>query len=265
MDGPNITFLMQGRALSRLHLTKGPSADKIGTSDTVTSEDAQAAARSVQMTDMEAGQHAEDDDLHQKKRDKAHADGGRHVHMADTEDGGNLHGGKCASDMERKKKMWDDMLKRKLGADLEQQKKTAGLDDLTAIQSDEEDSMSRVNSQATLLGGGLNSSSQEDPHTLAPSPDPSPTHQQPPLEQPRLLSKKGLLGALSNSRRFLPALMKKDDNLDGAVVSGGLTRHSSGGLVGRMTTAGSVDSNAPLLPAGMPSGQIPTAHGTHRC
>ncbi len=254
---------LQGHALSRLHLTKGPDADKDNHTHGVASEDAQAAARSVQMTDLEAGKHAADDANQQgesgiqsvlKKRDGVHAEGGKHVHMADAEDGGNLHGGKHSTEPDRKKKMWDEMLKRKVAGDLGKQKNSDNPDDLTSTHSEEEDHTSRVNSQAALLGGGM-SSSEWVPETLSPNPTPSHTHQLPPLEQPRLLSKKGLLSALSNSKRLLPALMKKDDDLAEAAVRGGLTHQRSGGLASRMETAGSVDSNAPLLPAGVSSGQ----------
>ena len=249
--------------LSRLHLTKGPDADKDDHTDGVTTEDAQAAVRSVQMTDLEAGKHAADDASQHgeagiqrllKKKERMHAEGGKHVHMADAEDGGNLHGGKHSGEPDRKKKMWDDMLKRKVAGDLGKQKNSDNLDDLTSTHSKEEDRTSRVNSQAALLGGGM-SSSEWVPETLSQSPTPSHTHQLPPLEQPRLLSKKGLLSALSNSKRLLPALMKKDDDLAEAAVRSGLTPLSSGGLTSRMETAGSVDSNAPLLPAGIPSGK----------
>jgi len=254
---------LQGRALSRLHLTKGPDADKDDRTDDATSEDVQAAARLVQMTDLEAGKHAADDANQHgeagiqrllKKRDGGHTEGGKHVHMADAEDGGNLHGGKHSAELDRKKKLWDDMLKRKVAGNLGKQKNSDNVDDLTSTHSEEEDHTSRVNSQAALLGGGM-SSSEWVPETLSPNPTPSHTHQLPPLEQPRLLSKKGLLSALSNSKRLLPALMKKDDDLAEAAVGSGLTHHSSGGLASRMETAGSVDSNAPLLPAGILSGQ----------
>lgn len=249
--------------MSRLHLTKGPDADKDNQTDGVTSADVQAAARSVQMTDLEAGKHAADDaSLHGeagiqrvvKKRDGVHAEGGKHVHMADAEDDGNLHGGKHSAELDRKKKMWDEMLKRKVAGNLGKQKNSDNLDDLTSTHSEEEDHTSRVNSQAALLGGGM-SSSEWVPETLSPNPTPSHTHQLPPLDQPRLLSKKGLLSALSNSKRLLPALMKKDNDLAEEAVRGGLVHQRSGGLASRMQTAGSMDSNAPLLPAGIPSGK----------
>ncbi|DBA98838.1 TPA: mitochondrial thiamine pyrophosphate transporter [Trebouxia sp. C0004] len=252
-----------GFALSRLRLTQGPDADEDNHTDGVTSEDVQAAARSVQMTDVEAGKHAADDANQQgesgiqhvlKKRDGVHAEGGKHVHMADAEDGGNLHGGKHSAELDRKKKMWDDMLKRKVAGDLGKQKNSDSLDDLTSTHSKEEKHTSRVNSQAALLGGGR-SSSEWVPETLSPNPMSSHTHQLPPLEQARLLSKKGLLSALSNSKRLLPALTKKDDDLAEAAVRSGLTHQRSGGLASRMETAGSVDSNAPLLPAGISSEQ----------
>lgn len=249
--------------MSRLHLTKGPDADKDNHTDGVTSEDAQAAARSVQMTDLEAGKHAADDASQHgeasiqgvlKKRDGVHAEGSKHVHMADAEDGGNLHGGKHSTETDRKKGMWDQMLKRKVAGNLGKQKNSDNLDDLASTHGEEEDHSSRVNSQAALLGGGM-SSNEWVPGTLSPNPTPSHTHQLPPLEQPRLLSKKGLLSALSNSKRLLPGLMKKDNDLAEAAARGGLTHQRSGGLANRMETAGSVDSNAALLPAAIPSGQ----------
>ena len=253
---------LQGHALSRLHLTKGPDADKDKLDD-VTSADVQAAARSVQMTDLEAGKHVADDASHHgesgiqsvlKKREGVHAEGGKHVHMADAEDGENPRSGRNSTEPDRKKKMWDEMLKRKVAGDLGKQKNSDNPDDLTSTHSEEEDHTLRVNSQAALLGGGM-SSSEWVPETLSPNPMPSHTHQLPPLDQPRLLSKKGLLSALSNSKRLLPALMKKDNDLAEAAVRGGLTHQRSGGLASRMETAGSVGSNAPLLPAGVPSGK----------
>ncbi|DBB15358.1 TPA: hypothetical protein ACH3X3_003603 [Trebouxia sp. C0006] len=252
-----------GHALSRLHLTKGPDADKDKLDD-VTSADVQAAVRSVQMTDLEAGKHVADDASHHgesgiqsvlKKREGVHAEGGKHVHMADAEDGENLRSGRNSTEPDRKKKMWDEMLKRKVAGDLGKQKNSDNPDDLTSTHSEEEDHTLRVNSQAALLGGGM-SSSEWVPETLSSNPTPSHTHQLPPLEQPRLLSKTGLLSALSNSKRLLPALKKKDDDLAEAAVRGGLTHQRSGGLASRMETAGSVGSNAPLLPAGVPSEQV---------
>ncbi|KAL0023530.1 hypothetical protein WJX79_008642 [Trebouxia sp. C0005] len=154
----------------------------------------------------------------------------------------------------RKKGMWDQMLKRKVAGNLGKQKNSDNLDDLASTHGEEEDHSSRVNSQAALLGGGM-SSNEWVPGTLSPNPTPSHTHQLPPLEQPRLLSKKGLLSALSNSKRLLPGLMKKDNDLAEAAARGGLTHQRSGGLANRMETAGSVDSNAALLPAAIPSEQ----------
>ena len=264
---------LQGHVLSRLHLTKGPSdsdrdsAKGDEATDAITSEAAQEAARSVQMTDLEHvadDVHPEEEDRQQvRKREGSH---GKHVHMADMGDGGSLHsgsqlGGRRTADVDRKKKLWDDMVKHRVAADLEKQR-SDNLADATASPSEGEDHMSRVNSQAALLGKELGRS-EEVLQSLESNPAPSPAQQPPPLQQSRLLSRKGLLSAMSNSMKFLPALMKKNDGPDEVPISGGPTRHSGGGLAGRMETAGSVDSNAPLLPGGMPPGQTMSAFHKH--
>lgn len=257
--------VVQGHAPSRLHVTKGPEADKEESSHHITSADIQAAVRSVEMTNLEASQQAgstagadagEDEEQHlQTKKSGVHADGRKHVHMADTEDGGSQPAKKRSPDVDRKKKLWDDMLKRKIAANLETQEGPHSLEDHSdSHREEDEDRTSRVNSQAALLGDGMSSSAWV-PETLSPDTVPSALQQQPSLERPRLLSKQGLLGALSSSRKFLPALMKKDGDQADNTRGGGPNGHSGGGLVSSMETAGSVDSNAPLLPAGMPSGQ----------
>lgn len=254
--------VVQGHAPSRLHVTKGPEADR-EESHHITSADIQAAVRSVEMTDLEASKQAgstagadEDEEQHlQTKKSGAHVDGRKHVHMADAEDDGSQPGKKRSPDVDRKKKLWDDMLKRKIAANLETQEGPHSLEDHSDNHREEdEDRTSRVNSQAALLGDGM-SSSAWIPKPLSPDTGPSALQQQPSLERPRLLSKQGLLGALSNSRKFLPGLMKKDGDLADETRGGGPKGHSGVMLASSMETAGSVDSNAPLLPAGMASGQ----------
>lgn len=247
--------MLQGHVLSRLHLAKGPDAQ----TDTVTADDLQAAAKLVEMTDLEAGkQAAESQDRQQEEQQslskrEGHVDGRKHVHMADmSAEGVGQHGGKRSNEADRKTKLWDDMLKRKVYADLEKQKSDATLDSTLATPQDEEEGMSRVDSKAALLSAAAQSSDGVS-ETLTPST--LSVHQLPPLEQPRFLSKQGLMGALSNSRRFLPALLKKTDGDPSQVLSSGGAAHHSGGALGTtMETAGSVGSNAPLLPAGMSSG-----------
>ena len=250
----------QGRVLSRLHLAKGPEAPKDAQTDAVTADDLQAAAKLVEMTDLEAGKQAAESQDKQEEgqqcpsmREGGHADGGKHVHIADASaEGASQHGGKHSSEADRKVKLWDDMLKRKVDADLEKQKNNATLDSAHATPQDEEERMSRINSKAALLGS-MAQSSDGVSETLTPSI--LSVHQLPPLEQPRFLSKQGLMGALHSSRRFLPALLKKSDGDPSQIPGSSSAAHPGGGTLGTMLeTAGSVDSNAPLLPGGMPSG-----------
>ena len=241
--------MVQGRALSRLHLAKGPDAHKDAQTDPITSDDILEAAKAVEMTDLEAGQQADtqaQDQQDVKKRDSSQADGGKHVHMADAPSvGAKQHGGRRSSEAEKKAKLWDNMLKRKVGAEMGKQKK----DGIASSLQDEADHMARGDSQAALLDPTVNSSDGVS-ETLPPSHLP-PRHL-PPLDQPRLLSKQGFMGALNISRR----LLKKTDGDSGkAAASSGPGSPGGGRQVSGMETAGSMDSNAPLLPAGMPSGE----------
>lgn len=251
---------MQGRALSRLHLAKGPDAQ----THAITSDDLLAAAKAVEMTDLEAGgreadRHTDRQVPNQQdvsNRDSSGANGGKHVHMADTVNfGANQHGGSHSKEVDKKATLWDDMLKRKVGADMEKQKN----DETASILQDGNDPMARGDSQASLLDPTPNSGDRvSTPETLPPTHQPPPQHLT-PLDQPRFLSKQGLMGALNSSRRILPALLKKSNvDLSETAASGGAGAPgggSGGRPTNRMETAGSVDSNAPLLPAGIPSGQ----------
>ena len=245
---------MQGHALSRLHHAKGPDAHNDAQTDPITSDDLLAAAKAVEMTDLEAGKQEADrqgeDQQDLKKRDSSQTDGGKHVHMADALTfGASPHGGSHSKEAEKKKKLWDDMLKRKVGADMEKQKR----DGMASSMQDEEDRMARVDSQAALLDPTVNSSDRV-PETLPPSH--LPLQHLSLLNQPRFLSKQGLMEALNSRRRLLPALLKKTDrDQSKAGASDGGGAQGGGRLANGMETAGSMDSNAPLLPAGMPSGQ----------
>ena len=239
--------MVQGRALSRLHHAKGP--DKDAQTDPITSDDILEAAKAVEMTDLEAGQEADtlaQDQQESKKKDRSQADGGKHVHMADVlTSGATQHGGRRLNEAEKKAKLWDDMLKRRVGAEMGKQKK----DGITSSLQDEEVQIPRLESQAALLEPTVTSSDRVS-ESLPPSH--LPPRQLPPLDQPKFLSKQGLMGALSISRR----LLKKTDGDGGkAAASSGPGPPGGGRLANGMETAGSMDSNAPLLPAGMPSGQ----------
>ena len=240
--------MVQGHALSRLHLAKGPDAHKDAQTDPITSDDILEAAKAVEMTDLEAGQEADasaQDQQKSKKKDSSQADGGTHVHMADAPFfGANQHGGRRPNEAEKKAKLWDSMLKRKVGAEMGRQKKDGSLNSL----QDEEVQMARVDSQAALLDPTVQSSDRLS-ETLPPSHLP-PRHL-PTLDQHRFLSKQGLMGALSISRKLLA---KTDRNGGKAAAGGDPGSPSSCGLVHGLETAGSMDSNALLLPAGMPSG-----------
>lgn len=255
---------MQGRALSRLHLAKGPDAIDGPQTHAITSDDLLAAAKAVEMTDLAAG--GQEADRHTDRqgqgqqdvsnRDSSGANGGKHVHMADSVNSGvNQHGGNRSKDVDKKATLWDNMLKRKVGADMEKQKR----DGTASILQDGDDPMARGDSQASLLDPTPHSSDRvSSPETL-PLPHQLPPQPLGPLDQPRFLSKQGFMGALNSSRRFLPALLKKTDiDLSEAAAGGGAGAPgggSGGRLANRMETLGSVDSNAPLLPAGIPSGQ----------
>lgn len=241
--------MVQGRALSRLHLAKGPDAHKDAQTDPITSDDILEAAKAVEMTHIEAGQEADtmaQDQQDLRKGDSSQANGGKHVHMADAPtSGANQHGGRRLNEAEKKAKLWDDMLKRKVGAEMGKQKK----DGIASSLQDEEVQMPRVGSQAALLEPTVTSSDRVS-ETLPPSHLP-PWHL-PPLDPPSFLSKQGLMGTLNISRR----LLKKTDGDGGkAAASSGPGLPGGGRLVNGMETVGSMDSNAPLLPAGMPSGQ----------
>lgn len=238
---------MQGRALSRLHQAKGPDAHTDAWTGPVTSDDMLAAAKEVnKMTDLEAGrQEEEGDSAGQDQQDsrKRESDGGKPVHMADLSSSGVTHQG--SKEAEKKAKLWNDMLKRKVGADMDKQMKRDGV---SSSRQDEEDWTTPVDGQAALLDL-IVSSSDRVSETLLPS-HLAPGHL-PPLDQPKLLSKKGLMSALNISRR-----MKRSDR-DGerAAASGGVDPPGGGRLTNGMERAGSMDSNAPLLSANMPSGQ----------
>ncbi len=252
--------------MSRLHLAKGPDAIKEDQTHAITSDDLLAAASAVEMTDLEAGGREADTQTDGQgqnqqelgQRDSSQTDGGKHVHMADTSYfGASQHGGNSSKEVDKKTKLWNDMLNRKVGADMEKQKRdgTAG-----NLQRKEEDCMAWVDSHASLLDPTTLHKSDlvSGSETLLPPHQPLPQHL-PPLDQPRLLSKHRLMGALNSSRRFLPTLLKKTDGerTEAAAGSGaGAPGGGSGGRpANRMETAGSTDTNAPLLPAGMPSGQ----------
>lgn len=240
--------VVQGRALSRLHLAKGPEAHKDAQTDPITSDDILEAAKAVEMTDLEAGQEADtlaQDQQDSKKRDSSQADGGKHVHMADAPPfGANQYSGMRSNEAEKKAKLWDNMLKRKVGAEIGKQKK----DGIASSLQDEEVQAPRVESQGALLDP-ITHSSDRVSETLPPSH--LQPRQLPPLDQPKYLSKQGLKGALNISRR----LLRKTDGGGGkAAASGGPGPPGSGRLVHGLETAGSMDSNAPLLPAGILSG-----------
>lgn len=255
--------MVQGHALSRLHLAKGPETTKDDQTDAITSDDLLAVAKAVEMTDLEAGgrkadthtdRHGQNEqDL--RRRDSSQTDGGKHVHMADTSTfGANQHGGNRSKEADKTTKLWDDMLKRKVGADMEKQKRDGIASNL---QSEEEDHMARVDSHASLLDPTtLHSSDRVSGSGTLASPHQPPPQHLPPLDQHRFLSKLGLMGALDSSRRFLPALLKKTDrDLSEASASGGGGAHGGGSGGRGAKTASSMDSNGPLLPAGAPSGQ----------
>lgn len=226
---------MQGRALSRLHQAKGPDAHTDAWTGPVTSADMLAAAKEVnKMTDLEAGKQEEEG---------GQPDGGKPDHMADVSSCGVSHQGSKEAD--KKAKLWNDMLKRKVGADMDKQKKRDGIP--SSLQ-DEEDWTTPLDSQAALLDPTVSSSDRVS-ETLPPAHLPS--GHLPPLYQPKLLSKKGLMGALNISRR----LKKTDGDGGKAAVSGGVDPSCGGRLTNGMERAGSMDSNAPLLSANTSSGQ----------
>lgn len=241
--------MMQGRALSRLHQAKGPDAPTDAWTGPVTSDDMLAAAKEVNKnTDLEAGRQAEEadrpgQDQQDSRRESGQPDGGKPVHVADLSSSGVSHQG--SKEAEKKARLWNDMLKRKVGADMEKQKKNDGTP--SSLQG-EEDWMTPVDSQATLLDPTVSISDRVS-DTQPPSHQP-PGHL-PALDQPKLLSKKGLMSALNISRRF-----KKSDGDGGkAAASGGIDLPGGGRLTNGMERAGSMDSNAPLLSSDMPSGQ----------
>lgn len=238
--------MLQGHALSRLHLAKGPDAHTDAQTDPITSDDILEAAKAVEMTNLEAGQQADtlaQDQQDVKKRDTSSADGGRHVHMADAPSfSAKEHGGRRLTEAEKKAKLWDDMLKRKVGAEIGKQKK----DGIRSSLQDEEDHMARGDSQAVLLDPTVHSSDRVS-ETL---PSHLPPRHLPPLDQPRFLSKQGFMGALN-----IRLLKKTDGDSSKPAASSGPGSPAGGRQVIGMETAGSMDSNAPLLPAGMPSGE----------
>ena len=258
--------MVQGRALSRLHLAKGPDAINDAQSNVITSDDLLAAAKAVEMTDLEAGGreadgHTDRQGLEERdasQRGSSEAFGGKHVHMADAvSSGANQHGGNRSKEADKKATLWDDMLKRKVDADLEKQKR----DGTASSLQDGVDRMAGEGSTASLLDPNPPSSDRVA-ETL-----PAPRHL-PPLDHPRFLSKQGLMGALNSSRRFLPSLMKKTDGeLGEAAADGGAGGHgggSGGNPANSMETAGSMDSNAPLLPAGISSGNNKLSSNIHQ-
>ena len=251
---------VQGHVLSRLAMTQHPDDDKQQTAEAAPQEASAAAAGSLQMTDLEAEKHGAEAQ-HQKQSDADSvlaaiqtSDGGKHGHQVQF--GGKAHGGRTSVDHSSKANMslWDDMLKRKVAADMEKQKSKIP-DDASVTHSEDSDQMSRASSTAALLGEGMGGSDRVA-ETLAGISQ-SPAHQQPAPDQSRVLSKKGILRVLSNGRRFLPSALKKTDSTDEGVVKGGLTHQSGGGGVSRMGITRSADSTAQLLPAGMHSGWLP--------
>ena len=260
--------VLQGRVLSRLAQAKGPESFKDARTESANSEDLQAAAKTVEMTDLEVGKpthdsHSEQDEGEgdRKRRGGSSVEDGRHVHMADLSADGSDHGGRPSNEADRQKTLWDDMLKRKLGVELDKQKKDAALESqISNTTQGEEEQLSRANSQAALLGTAAQTGVRVS-ETHTPS-DPS-NDQATSAQQPRFLSKQGLMGAIGSSRRFLPALLKPSD---GNASQEGATAHHGGGgrgLANRMETAGSLDSNSPLLPAGMPAGRATSSSLLH--
>ena len=242
---------MQGHILSRLALTQHPEDDKTQPAEAAPQEAALAAVGSLQMTDVEAKQHSVESGAHNSVPSQ-HTDtveGGKHAHQA--QNGGKAHGRRMSTD-NNNKSLWDDMLKRKVAADLERQKKSGIPNEASVTASEVAEQMSRANSTDALLTEGMGGSDRVADALATHSQQPS--HQEPALEQPRAVSGKALLRVLSSGKRFLPSILKKTEVSDETAAKGGLTRHSGGGVVSRMVTAGSEDSNAQLLPAGMHSG-----------
>ena len=125
-------MFLQGHVLSRLHLTNGPDD---GAAAAAVSEAPQAAAGAAALSsDVEAGPP-------------------RHA------------GGSRPSDADKKKQLWDELVKHKVNADLDRDKKrrNSHLEGPPIGRSHEDDSMSKVSRQADLLVPGVLETSSSDP------------------------------------------------------------------------------------------------------
>ena len=157
---------MQGHTLSRLHVAHG-----LGQLDTDSSNPVIPA---VPCQDADSAEMADVSSASEMKRNRKEGDGSRHVHMAgDLEQGRGHHTGEPD--------LWASMLRKKIGADPEK------LDSQGSETMHQEPGLSRLGSQAALLGSDQVSSSEVEvhsPHHHAAQPAASAMHHQGSLQQP---------------------------------------------------------------------------------
>lgn len=273
---------MQGHTLSRLHVANGP-----GETDTDTGNAAVGSMIAAELADVN---DASDDT---RKRDERDEIGFRHVHMAGDLEQGRTHNGETDlwASMLRKKIGADPDKMGPLGSATSEeaagmpragsQAALLGLDEVRSSGVEVLHSPHHHDAHPTISAlhrqGGLQQPSAEQPHApealsgfrrlgrllmhtthLAPQSSPQqPEHQtshgEPPLskgstQQPPATS---LWQRVGQSTRVMAAFKKKSSANIGGGPGMNLGSEGQG-----LQTPGSTASDFPLLPAGLPSGQL---------